>query len=63
MKNVLIRKILLGLTLTALPGLGLAAGGEGYPLLKAPIDPHNKASLQKGAKLFVNYCMGCHSSR
>lgn len=22
---------------------------------------HNKASLQRGAKYFVNYCMGCHS--
>ena len=22
---------------------------------------HNKASMQRGAKYFVNYCMGCHS--
>ncbi len=26
-------------------------------------DPGNKASLQNGAKLFVNYCMGCHSAK
>ena len=55
------KKILIALVLLALPGLSLASGGEGYPLLHAPIDLHNKASLQKGAKLFVNYCMGCHS--
>ncbi|MCP5195601.1 MAG: cytochrome c1 [Gammaproteobacteria bacterium] len=54
------KKILIALTLLALPGLTMASGG-GFHLLTAPIDPHNKASLQKGAKLFVNYCMGCHS--
>ncbi len=26
-------------------------------------DPTDKASLQAGAKLFVNYCMGCHSGK
>ncbi|MBB3059382.1 ubiquinol-cytochrome c reductase [Microbulbifer rhizosphaerae] len=26
------------------------------------IDPQNKPSLQRGAKYFVNYCMGCHSA-
>lgn len=25
------------------------------------IDVHNKPSLQRGAKLFMNYCSGCHS--
>lgn len=55
------KKIIVALTFLALPALGVASGGEGYPLQVAPIDLHNKASLQKGAKLFVNYCMGCHS--
>ncbi|MEI2743829.1 MAG: cytochrome c1 [Candidatus Competibacter sp.] len=55
------KKIIVAITLLALPALSLAAGGEGYPLERAPIDLHNKASLQKGAKLYVNYCMGCHS--
>jgi len=54
------KKILIALALLALPGLTVAAGG-GYPLLTAPIDLHNNASLQRGARLFVNYCMGCHS--
>jgi ubiquinol-cytochrome c reductase cytochrome c1 subunit len=55
------KKIIVALAFLALPGLTFAAGGSGYPLQKAPIDLTNHASLQKGAKLFVNYCMGCHS--
>lgn len=55
------KKIILALAVLALPALSVASGGEGYHLLTAPIDSHNKASLQRGAKLFVNYCMGCHS--
>ena len=55
------KKTILALSFLALPALGMASGGEGYPLQVAPLDPHNKASLQNGAKLFVNYCMGCHS--
>lgn len=55
------KKTIVALAFLALPGLSLASGEEGHPLQKAPIDLHNKASLQKGAKLFVNYCIGCHS--
>ena len=29
--------------------------------MKAVYDINNKASLQRGAKYYVNYCMGCHS--
>ena len=29
----------------------------------APIDRHDVASLQRGARLFVNYCLGCHSAQ
>ena len=29
---------------------------------KAPVDTSNMASLQNGAKLFVNYCLNCHSA-
>lgn len=35
---------------------------EGAQLDKAPINPANQASLQRGAKIFVNYCLGCHSA-
>lgn len=30
---------------------------------KAPIDFTNKGSLQNGAKMFLNYCAGCHSAK
>lgn len=35
--------------------------GPSSALQKADIDPYDKASLQRGAAVFVNYCMGCHS--
>ena len=31
------------------------------PGYQVVIDLNNRASLQRGAKYFVNYCMGCHS--
>ncbi|PTB90162.1 cytochrome c1 [Pseudidiomarina aestuarii] len=37
------------------------AAGPTVPLDKAEIDLHDKASLQRGAQLFMNYCLGCHS--
>ena len=44
-------------------GDGLAAGGTGVHLDHAAIDISNKASLQRGAKYYVNYCLGCHSAK
>ena len=38
-----------------------AAGGAA--LDHADIDPGNKASLQRGARNFMNYCSGCHSAK
>jgi ubiquinol-cytochrome c reductase cytochrome c1 subunit len=46
--------------LALLPGLAFANEG-GYPLDKAP-ERTSMASLQNGAKLFVNYCLNCHSA-
>jgi ubiquinol-cytochrome c reductase cytochrome c1 subunit len=51
---------ILSIVLCFLPTLVLASGGE-ENLEHANIDVTNKASLQRGAKYFVNYCMGCHS--
>lgn len=31
------------------------------PLQKAPIDITDPASLQRGAQLYFNYCLGCHN--
>ncbi|AZT82915.1 cytochrome c1 [Marinobacter sp. NP-4(2019)] len=55
------RKLIFGLFITILPALGLAAGGS-VPLDTMEPDHSNKASLQRGAALFTNYCMGCHSA-
>jgi len=35
---------------------------EDVHLDEAPINPGNHASLQRGAKIFVNYCLNCHSA-
>ena len=43
------------------PVMALAAGG-GVPLQHMEVDLGDKASLQRGATTFVNYCMGCHSA-
>jgi len=46
--------------LALLPSLVIAS--DHTPLDPAPIDNHDVVSLQRGAKTFVNYCMGCHSA-
>jgi ubiquinol-cytochrome c reductase cytochrome c1 subunit len=46
----------------AFPVASHASGGEGA-LLKAGNDIHNQASLQRGARNFVNYCLGCHTAK
>jgi len=38
------------------------AAGSSVPLQKANYDLSDKASLQNGAKLFMNYCFACHST-
>jgi ubiquinol-cytochrome c reductase cytochrome c1 subunit len=54
-------KRLLALLILA-PALALAAEG-GYRLDKSPHEPTDLVSLQSGAKLFVNYCLGCHGAQ
>ncbi|HEX7966421.1 MAG TPA: cytochrome c1 [Gammaproteobacteria bacterium] len=39
------------------------ASAEGAGMLKADVNLNNTASLQRGAKYFANYCMGCHSAQ
>ncbi|MDP5009186.1 MAG: cytochrome c1 [Glaciimonas sp.] len=48
-------------TLVLLPALALASE-EGIALDKAPDHTTDMSSLQNGAKLFVNYCLNCHSA-
>jgi ubiquinol-cytochrome c reductase cytochrome c1 subunit len=42
---------------------GASAATEGVELMAADNDIYNKASLQRGARNFVNYCLGCHSAK
>ena len=54
------KKHLLGLLFALVPMAALAAGGAHVPHSMDP-DLQDQASLQNGMKLYVNYCMGCHS--
>jgi ubiquinol-cytochrome c reductase cytochrome c1 subunit len=53
------------LVLLVAPAFALAAGGGAKPAFwqQPTINLDNKASLQRGAKLFANYCMGCHQAQ
>jgi ubiquinol-cytochrome c reductase cytochrome c1 subunit len=44
-----------------LPGLAFASEA-GYPLDQAPDHTKDMVALQNGARLFVNYCLSCHSA-
>lgn len=55
------RKIALGLLLGLFSGLAVGAGGGG-DLMDPKVDVSDESSLQRGAKLFANNCMGCHSA-
>ena len=52
----------IGVTLLLLPSLVMAGGG-GAHLDEAPVDLSDMESLQNGAKLFMNYCLSCHSAK
>ena len=56
------KKIIIAFLMSMTPMLVLAAGG-GMKNYSVDIDLDNKASLQRGAKLFVNYCLSCHSAK
>ena len=59
----MIKKIINALLLVPLFTASLAyAAGEHVHLDRAPVDLTDYASLQRGAKLFVNYCLNCHSA-
>lgn len=55
------KKIIFVLSLL-LPMSVMAAGGNVH-LDKAEYDLTDKASLQTGAQLFMNYCLGCHQTQ
>jgi len=53
------KKLFLLLTLVSMP---VFASGGGAHLDEVDIDMNDTASLQRGAGLFVNYCLSCHSA-
>jgi ubiquinol-cytochrome c reductase cytochrome c1 subunit len=55
------KKLLLALVLTAAPA-AYAAGGHDLSLDPVKVDLGDKPSLQRGARIFVNYCLSCHSA-
>ena len=50
---------LIALCALLFPGMVLAVS-TGYKLDTSPHDPRDVASLQAGARTYVNYCLGCH---
>lgn len=48
-------------SLLLVPALAGAAGVK-VPLDRAPINLHDRISLQRGAQIFVNHCLNCHSA-
>jgi len=61
MKSIKKLALALCLVLSSITGAH-AAGGNTIPWDKAPGKTNDLASLQNGAKLFVNYCLNCHSA-
>jgi ubiquinol-cytochrome c reductase cytochrome c1 subunit len=55
----LFKKLIAALALA--PVLAMASSG-GFPLERAEDRSNDMAALQNGAKLFVNYCLNCHSA-
>src|SRR5262245_59275838 len=53
------KKILAFLLLA--PALAWASSTK-VPLDRAPLNLHDRLSLQRGAQIFVNHCLNCHSA-
>lgn len=56
------KKLVLFLILAGVPAWASASSGHGPKLDPVKIDLGDKASLQRGARIFVNYCLSCHSA-
>ena len=55
--------LVFALTLLISSGQTQAAGGGNLVLDEVPLNMSDKESLQNGARLFVNYCLSCHSAQ
>ncbi len=55
--------LIMALTILPLKAVGAESEFEcgSMPCDEIHVNPHDQASLQRGLKTYVNYCMGCHS--
>jgi ubiquinol-cytochrome c reductase cytochrome b subunit len=55
--------LILALTILPLKAVGSESAHScgSIDCYEMTVNPHDEASLQKGARLYMNYCMGCHS--
>lgn len=51
------------LLLLGIPGAVAATSGVDWEMLPFEPNSHDKPSLQRGVRLYTDYCMGCHSLR
>ena len=58
----MMKKLTAGLAMALSLIGGVQASSCGIAWDKAPVKTNDLASLQNGAKLFVNYCLNCHSA-
>lgn len=58
----MIKKLLLALAVCASMSMQANAAGGGAAWDKAPNRINDMAALQRGAQLFANYCLNCHSA-
>lgn len=55
--------VLLAVLFGAASGAALASGGPDIRMEPAPINRLDLASQQRGARIFVNYCLNCHTAK
>lgn len=58
-----LRTFLATLALVVAPTVALASGGPEIKYVGVTAERTDIASLQRGARLFVNYCVNCHSAQ
>jgi ubiquinol-cytochrome c reductase cytochrome c1 subunit len=55
--------LLASLAVALIPALSFAAGGPEIKIVGTKADRTDVESLQRGARLFVNHCLNCHSAQ
>jgi ubiquinol-cytochrome c reductase cytochrome c1 subunit len=58
-----LKSLLCAIALLMLPAVTFAAGGPEVKFVGVTADRTDIASLQRGARLFVNHCLNCHSAQ